>query len=235
MDLYFRKTRKPTNLINAPIKRKLSPDPVLEKAPTKVKSSSRKRLFKEDDVHLHDEEDKIIGGDREEKTDNLNKNERLIDKIETIKPLDIESQSKTTATDNDNKKIESGPLRGVSSSLLELIRAKEAEAKKVTPEEQRRRELLGIVPEIVRIVPTVFTANKREVMLYDRVVEKCHKSLKSNYTSSTIIECLDLMDKVAPEWVSVVQISKGKFMRFNKTKYTIAQLLEAIRRYKNDC
>lgn len=118
--------------------------------------------------------------------------------------------------------------------MLDYIRAKEAAAKATSPEEVRRQELLGIAPEIVRIVPTVFTANKKEVMLYDKVVEKCFKGLKSNYTTSTIIECLDLMDKVAPEWVTTVQISRGRFMRINRDKYTIPKLLEAIKRYKKE-
>lgn len=128
--------------------------------------------------------------------------------------------------------VSSGPLRGVSTSLLDHIRAKEAAAKSITPEERRQKELLGIALDIARIVPTVFTANKKEVMLYDKVVEKCFKGLKSNYTTATIIECLDLLDKIAPEWVTIVQISRGKFMRINRDKYNLPQMLEAIKRYR---
>lgn len=164
------------------------------------------------------------------------------------RPLDFEttsnliSRSTTTAntttstpiatTDKVGQKIVSGPLKGLSTSLLDIIKAKEAAAAATSPEIERKRELLGIAPEIVRIVPTIFVASKKEVIPYDRVVDKCHKGLRSNYSSTTIIECLDLLDKVAPEWVTIVTISRGKFMRLNKDKYTKPQLLQAIQRYK---
>lgn len=142
------------------------------------------------------------------------------------------SQRRTVPELNWSKTVLDGPLKGVSTSLLDLVKAKEAAANAKDPEEDRRRQLLGIAPEVIRIVSTVFTAHKREVMLYDKVIEKCHKGLKSNYTSETIIDCINLMDKVAPEWITTVTISKGKFVRINRGKYTIPQLLEAIRRYK---
>lgn len=144
----------------------------------------------------------------------------------------IKSNLATTLEPNSPSKITKGPLKGVSTSLLDLIRAKEAAAKAITPEDERKRDLLGIAPEIVRIVPTVFTVSKKEILPYDRVVDKCFKGLKSNYTSQTIVECLDLLDKIAPLWVSTVQISRGKFMRINRDRYTIPQLLESIKRYK---
>lgn len=121
----------------------------------------------------------------------------------------------------------------MSTVLLDIIRAKEA-ASKEDPQVARERELLGIAPQVVRIVGTIFTASKKQVILYDNIVEKCHKGLNANYTTPTIIDCIDLMDKVAPQWVTIVKISRGQFMRFNKDRYTIPQLLEAIKRYKID-
>lgn len=131
-------------------------------------------------------------------------------------------------------KIAAGPLKGVSTSLLDLIRAKEARAKEITPELERQRELLSIAPEIARIVPTVFTASKKDFLLYDKVVDKCFKGLNAAYTTETIKASLDLMNKVVPEWVSVVDISKGRFMRYNKDKFTLPQILLAIKKYQRD-
>lgn len=145
----------------------------------------------------------------------------------------IESTTNKTVTKIDTK-IEDGPLKGISTSLLEFVRAKEAKAKETTPEKEREKELLGIVPEIARIVPTIFTASKREIILHDKIVNHCCKSLKMNYTTNTIEECLILMDKITPEWTSTVTISRGKFMRFNRDKYTIPQLLEAIKKFKKN-
>lgn len=130
------------------------------------------------------------------------------------------------------RKITSGPLKGLSTGLLDLIRAKEAASKLMTPEQERTRELLGIAPEVTRIVSTVFTALKRDILPYDKIVEKCYRGLKSNYTTPTIIDCLNMLDKVAPEWVSTVTISKGRFMRINRDKYTLPQLLNTIKQHK---
>lgn len=154
-----------------------------------------------------------------------------LDKLEKFRQLHKLSPKKVQP--ESPSKITSGPLKGISTSLLDLIRAKEAKAKE-SPEQLRQRELLGIAPEIARIVPTLFTAHKRDIMPHEKVVDKCFKALRSNYSTFTIIECLDLMDKVAPEWVTIVEISRGKFMRLNKDKYTMPQLLQAIKRYKGE-
>lgn len=219
MDLYFPKTRRP---IVAPVKRPcptLSPPTTPKHAkltrpkepPPLVKKKTQRSLFKE------------VVGSKPQLHHPLNLNDE-----EPITPKKLETKQQPQT---DKTKIASGPLKGVSTSLLDLIRAKEAAAKETSPEEGRRRELLGIAPEIARIIPTVFTANKKEIMLYDKVVDKCFKGLKSNYTSATIVECIELMDKVAPEWLTTVTISRGKFMRINRDKYTLTQLLEAIKKY----
>lgn len=156
-----------------------------------------------------------------------------------IKPSELLNLTKLNLAQplkpNSTDKIKSGPLQGVSTSLLDLIRAKEAAANAISPEEDRKRDLLGIAPEVVRIVLTVFTASKREVLPYYKIIEKCIKGLKSNYMTPTILDCLTLIDKIVPEWVSVVQISRGKFMRVNKDNYSMPQILEAIKLYKTDC
>lgn len=142
-------------------------------------------------------------------------------------------ETKRTTIPISPVKITTGPLKGVSTSLLDLIRAKEAKAKLFTPEDERRRVLISIAPNVSRIVSTIFTVNNKDIMPYDKIVEKCHRALKSNYETKTIDECLELMDKVAPEWISIVTISRGRFMKINKDKYSIPQLLEAIKKYKH--
>lgn len=151
-------------------------------------------------------------------------------------PLNLNEEEPQTEKEPEAKepetKIASGPLKGVSTSLLDLIRAKEAKAKETSPEEERQRVLLGTVaPEVARIVPTVFHRHKKEILPYDKVIDKCYAGLNKNYASETIIECLDLMNKVAPEWTSTVTVSRGKYMRLNKNKYNISQLLKAIETY----
>lgn len=135
----------------------------------------------------------------------------------------------------NDPKITEGPLKGISSSLLDIIRAKEAAAKAIDPAKERERELLGIAPQVLRTLTTVFTSCKKQYLPYDKIVDKCCSALKSDYTTSTIIQVLDLMSKVAPDWSTTVEISKGKFMRLNRSKYTMPELLKAISNYKKTC
>lgn len=211
---------------------------------TNLNASPRKRpisvreLFKT--AHLHDTDERK----KEIKSDTLKTQQTTITaepKIDTLKtqerPITAEPNEITplatplikTEPISPNK-VTSGPLKGVSTSLLDLIRAREA--KSITPEQEKERKILGIAPEVSRIVSTVFTAFKKDILPYDKVVDKCFKGLKSNYSVPTIIECLDLLNRVAPEWVSTVDISRGRYMRINRDKYTIPQLLENIKKYK---
>lgn len=250
MDTFFPKTRRPTPIAtsnklkrpppsitppkaakipatpstpkDARISRPAAPPPLKTKAKQVDERKAIHRLLKPPvnrplflDISDEEDHDKHREGEGDKSEDNIN------DKVNTKK-------------DYKADKVTSGPLKGISTSLLEHIRSKEAAAKAVTPEQERTRRLLGIAPEVVRIVSTIFTANKKEVMPHTKIVEKCFKGLKSNYTTETITECLKMMDKVAPEWTSTVSISRGVFMRINRDKYTIPQLLEAIRRYKRE-
>lgn len=216
MDSYFPKTRRPVISLKRPAPSITPPKPAkIPATPTTPKDARIVRPKQPPPV----KKKPPIGDKR------LVLGRELFKSVDPLKEEDLQVSP---------TKITSGPLKGVSTSLLDLIRAKEAAAKATTPEEERKRDLLGIAPEVARIVPTVFTASKREVLPYDRVVDKCFKGLKSNYTSETIVECLELMNKVAPLWISTVQISRGKFMKINRDRYTIPQLLEAIRRYKKD-
>lgn len=204
MDKFFRKTRRP---IEGPLKRPplpITPPPTTKIRATTPENARLTRPLKPPPI-------------KKKTTERRQQRERNV----------------TPEIDWSNTVLD-GPLKGLSSSLLDLVKAKEAAANAKDPEEDKRHKLLGIAPEVIRIVSTVFTANKKEVMLYDKVIDKCHKGLKNNYTSETIVDCINLMDIVAPEWVTTVTISKGKFMRINRGKYTIPQLLEAIRRYKRE-
>lgn len=214
---------RPTTPTNARLSRPLAPPPVKRKVtPDDVKQVRKRRPMSVKELfHLHDE----INHEP-------NNNNCL-----GIKPLDIPTSTPPQTPHKQPQpespsKIESGPLRGVSTSLLDLIRAKEERAKSITPEQIRQRELLGISNELVRIVYTIFTANKKETMLYNTIVDKCCKGLKNNYTTNTITECLDLTLKIAPEWITIVEITRGKFMRLNKTQYSLNQMLKAVQRYK---
>lgn len=232
MDKYFKKERPRLNSSSISLKRpaeSITP-PLASKIPTTPSTPKDARLtrpLKPPPIArpVKPRQSRTLTTDREPKTV-----ARRLELFKDDHPQEKEEEQ-TKRKENDIK-ISDGPLRGVSTSLLDLIRAKEAAAKEVDPEAVKRQTLLGIAPDVVRIIHTVFTASKREVLPFDRVVEKCVKGLKSNYTSETITDCINILDQVTPEWISTVDISRGKFMRLNRTKYTISQLLSTIKDFK---
>lgn len=244
MDQYFPKTRRLSSLQSSklkkdapllktpeqPIPNRSLPPPAPRKRPRleQIFESAHKKVAVE--RKLFDSSSKIrplINNNDLTSTKTLSKPKVQLS-LPKLTPLD---KTQLEEAKNDTK-ITTGPLKGVSSSLLDIIRAKEASAKKTNPEHEREKELLGLAPEVVRIVLTVLTTSKKDYLLHDKIVDKCFNGLKSNYTSSTIIECLDLMSKVAPDWITTVTISRGKFVRLNRSKYALPQLLEAISNYK---
>lgn len=126
-------------------------------------------------------------------------------------------------------KIQTGPLRGVSSSLLELIRKKQAA--KNTPEVEHKEKLLDAAPRITSAIYHNAPLRAGKILPYEKALENAIKALDSNFTSSFIIEVLELMDKIAPGWLSYVTISRGKYMRMHKDLYSPKAIEKAIKEY----
>lgn len=214
MDKYYKKTRRPTAIIENP-----KAKPVIIEKPNQLKRTER--LTPPEAPRKRRPEPP----DAPKKRKRPDAFRKLFDTPTKLKLFDEQKPSE--------QKIDKGPLKGISTSLLELVRAKEAALKNVSPEQERKRELLGIAPDLARIISTIYTASKRDIILFDKVVDNCCKSLKNNYTSQTIDECITLMaESITPEWISIVTISRGKFMRLDKDKYTMPQLLEVVNKYK---
>uniref|UniRef100_A0A0P4XPS2 DNA replication factor Cdt1 n=1 Tax=Daphnia magna TaxID=35525 RepID=A0A0P4XPS2_9CRUS len=102
-------------------------------------------------------------------------------------------------------------LKGVSQSLIDKIRAREA-AKAQTQmtmntEEIRRQGMSKMLPELARIINSIFVTEKKSVIPLRPLIEKIQYSHRGIMSSSTVEEQIKLLRKVYPEWLDI--LSRG--------------------------
>ncbi|CAH1780280.1 unnamed protein product [Owenia fusiformis] len=113
-------------------------------------------------------------------------------------------------------------LAGLPSSLLEKIRAKEAEkavAKMMRPPEcDVKLERLNRLPELARILRTYFVQEKRPAVLYDDVIQKMADSYRTGICLGDVEPHIKLLIETVPDWVTVINIKKGKYLKLDRNK-----------------
>ncbi|KAJ8302480.1 hypothetical protein KUTeg_018876 [Tegillarca granosa] len=91
--------------------------------------------------------------------------------------------------------------KGIPSSLLEKIRAKEAKKMEAAmmrnPAEDKKTVMIGRLPEMMRILRSHFIQEKKPALIKENVVQK-------------------LCDKMTPEWLKMVEIKKGKYLKMDR-------------------
>ncbi|XP_072051831.1 uncharacterized protein [Amphiura filiformis] len=119
-----------------------------------------------------------------------------------------------------SSKGQSSGLGGINQSLLERIRAKEAQkqvkAMMRDPEEEKKIQRLERLPELCRILRVFFLAEKKSALIYEVIVKKLGESSKSTLTTAEVEKHLDLMIEILPEWLVVHNIRKEKYIKMNK-------------------
>ncbi|XP_046652810.1 DNA replication factor Cdt1-like isoform X2 [Daphnia pulicaria] len=102
-------------------------------------------------------------------------------------------------------------LKGVSQSLIDKIRAREA-AKAQTQmtmntEEIRRQGIAKLLPELARIINSIFVTEKKSVIALRPLIEKIQYSHRGIMSTSAVEEHIKLLRKVYPEWLDI--LSRG--------------------------
>lgn len=129
-------------------------------------------------------------------------------------------------------KITAGPLKGISTSLLDLIREKEAQNAILTPEDIHNRELLSTARQLFRVLIKIFAEN-RIAIRYDKIITHSVKALKDPSKEALITESLDFILKNFPDWLALIKVKGTQFVQ-QKYRYTLPQLLKAADRYQRD-
>lgn len=114
----------------------------------------------------------------------------------------------------------SGALKGVSQSLLERIRAKEAQKLQAVmtrkPQQEERLLMISRLPELARILRNVFVAEKKPALTVEVVCSKVISSYRSSMSPGEMERHLSLMAELLPHWLSIHPIRKDTYYKLDK-------------------
>ncbi|XP_028931058.1 DNA replication factor Cdt1 isoform X2 [Ornithorhynchus anatinus] len=115
----------------------------------------------------------------------------------------------------------SSALKGVSQSLLERIRAKEAQKVQAlmtrNPRREERLDLLARLPEMTRLLRNVFVAEKKPALAMEVVCARMIGSYRSAMTSGEMERHLRLLTELLPDWLSAHPIRTDTYLKLDKT------------------
>ncbi|XP_064106846.1 DNA replication factor Cdt1-like [Macrobrachium nipponense] len=113
-------------------------------------------------------------------------------------------------------------LKGVSASLLEKIRAREAAkaARDMTrsSSENKELEMLSRLPEISRIIRNIFVTEKKAALPWETVAVKIAASYPSMLAGNEVDSHLNLLIKEVPGWCTVHKVRSGLFIKIDKNE-----------------
>ncbi|KAL7833421.1 hypothetical protein AOLI_G00283810 [Acnodon oligacanthus] len=111
-------------------------------------------------------------------------------------------------------------LKGVSQSLLERIRAKEAQKLRAAmtrnPEQEERLAMMSRLPELARILRNVFVAEKKPALIMEIACNRMIASYRSSLSTGEMEKHLRLLVELAPEWLTMHLIRKDFYLKLNK-------------------
>ncbi|XP_023182880.1 DNA replication factor Cdt1 [Xiphophorus maculatus] len=111
-------------------------------------------------------------------------------------------------------------LKGVSQSLLDRIRAKEAQklqaAMTRNPAQEERLLMLTRLGELARILRNVFVAEKKAALVMEVACNRMAASYRSALSLGEMEKHIRLLAEVAPDWLSIHPIRKDFYLKLNK-------------------
>ncbi|RWS28537.1 DNA replication factor Cdt1-like protein [Leptotrombidium deliense] len=128
-------------------------------------------------------------------------------------------------------KIESGVLKGISASLLQKIRDKEAVAiaREMVrkPEDEKKLEMMTRLPELMKIIHNYFVCDGRSAMRMDDVLKKCVESYHTFISVVDVKTHVTLLTELLPEWIFILNVRKGEFLKIDRT-LAIPKLIQRL-------
>ena len=114
----------------------------------------------------------------------------------------------------------SSKLKGINSSLLERIRKKEAEKLRTeltrNPASEKRMDQLEKLPDLIRILRSVFVGERKGALTIDLVIKKLTDSNKFGLNKVETQSHLELMMEELPKWVTKHKLSSGVYIKLDK-------------------
>ncbi|XP_029623044.1 DNA replication factor Cdt1 [Salmo trutta] len=112
-------------------------------------------------------------------------------------------------------------LKGVSQSLLERIRAKEAQklqaAMTRNPQQEERLVMMSRLGELARILRNVFVAEMKPALIMEVACNRMISSYRSAMNTGDMELHLRLLAELTPEWLTIHTIRKDFYLKLDKT------------------
>ncbi|NP_001081738.1 DNA replication factor Cdt1 [Xenopus laevis] len=125
-------------------------------------------------------------------------------------------ETKSTATTST-----STALKGVSQSLLERIRAKEAQKLQAImtrrPQQEERLLMMSRLPELARILRNVFVAEKKPALTLEVTCSRVIASCRSSMSPGEMEKHLALLSEILPDWLSIHPVRKDTYYKLNQS------------------
>ncbi|XP_062845978.1 DNA replication factor Cdt1 isoform X2 [Trichomycterus rosablanca] len=132
----------------------------------------------------------------------------------------------------------SSALEGVSQSLLERIRAKEAQKLQAAmtrdPKREERLSMMSHLPEMARILRNVFVAEKKPALTMELACNRMTRSYRSSLGAGEMEKQLRLLADSVPEWLTLHPIRKDVYLKLNKNTNVSLVLEELNRKIKEE-
>uniref|UniRef100_A0A3B3ZST1 CDT1 Geminin-binding domain-containing protein n=1 Tax=Periophthalmus magnuspinnatus TaxID=409849 RepID=A0A3B3ZST1_9GOBI len=111
-------------------------------------------------------------------------------------------------------------LKGVSQSLLERIRAKEAQklqaAMTRNPAQEERLLMMSRLSELARILRNVFVTEKKPALIMEVACNRMVSSYTSALSTGEMEKHIRLLAEVASDWLMIVPIRKDFYLKLKK-------------------
>ena len=129
-------------------------------------------------------------------------------------------------------KIQSGALKGLSIALLNKVKAREAQkiAREMTrpPQVEQKLKMLAQFPDFSRILKFYFIGEGKTVLPIEQVSKKLIESYPSFMSSNDAVERLNYMAKVLPDWLMILKVKSGTFVKILNKDANLNALHERI-------
>lgn len=111
-------------------------------------------------------------------------------------------------------------FKGIPKALLEKVRAKQAakalEVMTRTPDLDKEATLYSRLPELAKILRSIFVAEKKGVLPLEHVLTKLDNSFRTKLTPSELEDHVRKLCKLLPTWASIHNVRKTDYLKLAK-------------------
>lgn len=138
----------------------------------------------------------------------------------TMQNINVTVVDTPPATPTTEKSYLTTAFKGIPKALLEKVRAKQAakalEMMTRTPDLDKEATLYSRLPELAKILRSIFVAEKKGVLPLEHVLAKLDNSFRTKLTAAELEEHVRKLCKLLPTWASIHNVRKMDYLKLAK-------------------